>query len=381
MNIAVNTRLLLPNCLEGIGIFSCETLKRMVIAHPEHRFFFIFDRPYSSEFIFADNVTPIKAFPPARHPSLWYLFFEYTIPKILKKVKADIFLSPDGYLSLSTPVKSVSVIHDLNFEHNPEFMKPSYLGYLQRNFPKFAQRAARIATVSQFSKRDIIDTYNQNADKIDVVYNGCSEMYKPLSQEEQNIVKQQYTNGCDYFLFVGSIHKRKNLGNMLCAFEQFRRNMTTTGATAMPTATKFVVVGCKMWRDNEIDTILAGMRYRDEVIFMGRQQADVLSKLMGSATALLYVSLFEGFGIPVLEAFHAETAVITSNVTSLPEVAGDAALQVSPHSVEAITEAMQQLYHDKALRNKLIEAGRQQRQHFSWEQSANLLWECLMRAV
>jgi glycosyltransferase involved in cell wall biosynthesis len=373
MNIAVNTRLLLSNRLEGIGIFSCETLKRIVIGHPEHRFFFIFDRPYSSEFIFADNITPIKAFPPARHPFLWHLFFEYAVPKILKKVGADLFLSPDGYLSLKTPVKSVAVIHDINFEHNPEFIKPTYLGYMQRNFPKFAQRAARIATVSQFSKNDIIDVYDQNADKIDVVYNGCSDVYKALSSEEQDAVKQQYTNGCDYFLFVGSIHKRKNLGNMLRAFEQFKENTST--------ATKFVIVGSKMWRDNEIDTILANIHYKDEVIFMGRQQADVLSKLMGSATALLYVSMFEGFGIPILEAFHAETAVITSNVTSLPEVAGDAALLVSPYSVEAIADAMRQLYHDKTLRNKLIEKGRQQRQHFSWEQSAALLWECLMRAM
>jgi glycosyltransferase involved in cell wall biosynthesis len=371
MNIAVNTRLLLPNCLEGIGIFSCETLKRIVARHPEHHFFFIFDRPYAPEFIFAGNVTPITAFPPARHPYLWHLFFEYAIPKILKKVKADLFLSPDGYLSLRTPVKSVAVIHDLNFEHHPEFMKPSYLGYLQRNFPKFAQRAARIATVSQFSKKDIINTYQQDANKIDVVYNGCNDAYRPLSQEEQNAVKQKYTNRCDYFLFVGSIHRRKNLGNMLRAFEQFKNQNATD--------IKFVIVGSKMWSDNEIDTVLAGMRHKDDVLLTGRQQTEVLSKLMGAATALLYVSLFEGFGIPILEAFHAEVAVITSNITSLPEVAGDAALQVSPHSAEAIAEAMNLLYHDKELRSKLIDAGRQQRQHFSWEQSATLLWETLMQ--
>ncbi|MDR1346253.1 MAG: glycosyltransferase family 4 protein [Bacteroidales bacterium] len=373
MNIAVNTRLLLPNCLEGIGIFSCETLKRIVACHPEHHFFFIFDRPHAPEFIFADNVTPITAFPPARHPYLWHLFFEYAIPKILKKVKADLFLSPDGYLSLRTPVKSVAVIHDLNFEHHPEFMKPSYLGYLQRNFPKFAQRAARIATVSQFSKEDIINTYQQDANKIDVVYNGCNDAYKPLSQNEQNAVRQKYTNGCDYFLFVGSIHRRKNLGNMLRAFEQFK-NQNATDA-------KFVIVGSKMWRDNEIGAVLAEMRHKDDVLLMGRQQTELLSKLMGAASALLYVSFFEGFGIPVLEAFHAETAVITSNVTSLPEVAGEAALQVSPHSAEAIAEAMSLLYYDKTLRSKLIHAGRQQRQHFSWEQSAALLWETLMQAL
>jgi len=373
MNIAVNTRLLQSNRLEGIGIFSCETLKRIVIAHPEHQFFFIFDRPYARDFIFADNVIPIKAFPPARHPYLWYLFFEYAIPKILKKIGADLFLSPDGYLSLKSKVKSVAVIHDLNFEHNPKFMKSAYIAYLQHNFPKFAQHATRIATVSQFSKNDIIDTYNQNADKIDVVYNGCHEDYKPLSQKEQDAVKLHYTKGCDYFLFVGSIHKRKNVGNMLRAFECFKKNTQT--------ATKFVIVGSKMWRDDEIDSILEEMYYKDEVILMGHQQVEVVSKLMAAAKALLFVSMFEGFGIPVLEAFHAETAVITSNITSLPEIAGDAALQVSPYSIEAIVEAMQQIEYDKALRGRLIEAGRQRRQYFSWEQSAHLLWDCLMKAI
>jgi glycosyltransferase involved in cell wall biosynthesis len=160
---------------------------------------------------------------------------------------------------------------------------------------------------------------------------------------------------------------------MLRAFEQFRNQNATD--------TKFVIVGSKMWRDNEIDIVLAGMHHKNDVLLMGRQQTDVLSKLMGAATALLYVSLFEGFGIPILEAFHAETAVITSNLTSLPEVAGGAALQISPYSVEAITEAMNLLYHDKTLRNKLIYAGRQQRQRFNWEQSATLLWETLMRTV
>ena len=101
--------------------------------------------------------------------------------------------------------------------------------------------------------------------------------------------------------------------------------------------------------------------------------------MLSAAEALVYTSLFEGFGIPILEAFHAETAVITSTVTSMPEVAGDAALLVDPYSVEAITEAMEKIHLDPALRENLVEKGRQRRNLFSWDRTANLLWESLMK--
>src|SRR5512139_2040469 len=102
MRIAVNTRLLIKDKLEGIGWFTYETLKRITRKHPEHEFIFLFDRPFDKEFIFAQNIIPVIITPEARHPILWYLWFEYSVPRALKKYKADIFLSPDGYLSLST---------------------------------------------------------------------------------------------------------------------------------------------------------------------------------------------------------------------------------------------------------------------------------------
>ncbi|MBU6205399.1 MAG: glycosyltransferase family 1 protein, partial [Bacteroidetes bacterium] len=103
MNIAVNTRFLLSNKLEGIGWFTYETLKRITRAHPEHQFHFLFDRPYHNEFIFSGNITPHILPPPARHPLLWYWWFEQSVPSVLKKIKADLFLSTDGFLSLSAP--------------------------------------------------------------------------------------------------------------------------------------------------------------------------------------------------------------------------------------------------------------------------------------
>src|SRR6056297_1477961 len=154
MNIAVNTRLLIEGKLEGIGWFTLETLKRITNNHPEHQFIFIFDRPWNENYIFSENVTPVVVGPPTRHPFLWYVWFEYQIPRILKKYNADVFLSPDGYLSLSTKVPQLAVIHDINFVHRPKDLPWLKAKYYNHYFKKFARVARRIATVSYYSKED-----------------------------------------------------------------------------------------------------------------------------------------------------------------------------------------------------------------------------------
>src|SRR5512138_3271378 len=168
MKIAVNTRLLIKNKLEGIGWFTYESLKRITTRHPEHEFIFIFDRPFDDEFIFSGNITPVVQFPPTRHPLLFYLWFDWMLPPLLKRLKPDLFLSPDGFLSMRTPVKSMTVFHDLNFEHHPGDMPYWYYKYYHHHFPLFAKKAVRIATVSEFSKQDIIGQYGVPADRIDV---------------------------------------------------------------------------------------------------------------------------------------------------------------------------------------------------------------------
>jgi glycosyltransferase involved in cell wall biosynthesis len=136
-----------------------------------------------------------------------------------------------------------------------------------------------------------------------------------------------------------------------------------------------------MWWTDEIRLAYEGMKYCDDVIFTGRVTDEELASLMASALALTYVSYFEGFGIPILEAFHCDTPVITSNITSMPEVAGNAALLIDPFSIVSIAEAMQKVASDPGLRKNLIVAGQEQRKKFSWEQTANKLWACIEKTV
>jgi glycosyltransferase involved in cell wall biosynthesis len=373
MKIAVNTRLLLKDKMDGIGWFSYETLKRITQNHPEHQFIFLFDNQPSEDFLFSKNVKAKVFYPKTRHPLLLKLWLNIAVTDFLQKTKPDLFLSPDGFLPLSYKGKMLTVIHDLNFIHYPEKLKGGWGKYYSEHFPKAAATATRIATVSEFSKNDIAKQFAISPDKIDVVYNGASDIYKPIGEEEKRKVKEKYSHGEEYFLFVGSLYKRKNIKNLLLAFEQFKNSSSSK--------MKLLVAGRRIWWSEEIDEAYSKMKFKDEVIFTGRLPLDELAKVTAAAYALTYVSLFEGFGIPLVEAMSCDVPVITSNVTSLPEIAGDAALLVNPESADSIAEAMTRLAADSALRNSLIEKGRAQRKKFSWEKSAELLWQSVEKAA
>lgn len=369
MNIVVNTRLLIKNKLDGIGWFTFETLKRITRNHPEHKFYFLFDRNYSDKFIFSDNIIPVIINPPARHPFLWFLWFEYSVKRILKRIKADVFLSPDGYLSLSSRIKQVPVIHDINFVHRPQdlpFFTRKYYNYF---FPKFAKKAYRIATVSEYSKQDIVNQYGVEKEKIKIVYNGCNELYKPIDEDLKYKIKQKYTEGKNYFIFIGTLHPRKNIAGLFRAFEKFKIESKSNF--------KLLIVGEKLFKTKDIENSYSKSRYKKDIIFTGRLNPKDLHQVLASAFAMTFVPFFEGFGIPLVEAMSCDIPIISSDTTSLPEVAGDAALFVNPFDVDNIKNAMIKMIRDENLRQTLIEKGRKRKEQFSWDQTAAKLWDII----
>jgi len=373
LEIVVNTRLLLKDRLEGIGWFTFETLKRITNNHPDDHFIFLFDRDFDEDFLFADNITPIILSPQARHPFLFYWWFEFTVANFLNKFKPDLFLSPDGYMSLRANCKQLAVIHDLSFEHYPNDVSYIVRKFYKHFFPKFAHKATRIATVSEFSKNDIIKQYGINSSLIDVVYDGCNEAFQPIDEVLQTETKNKFSQGDDYFLFVGALHPRKNISRLFQAFDKFKSTQSSN--------VKLVIVGEKYYWTREIKMTYINMKYKDDVIFTGRLSTEDLQNVIASALAMTYIPYFEGFGIPILEAFNCDTPVITSNITSMPEVAADAALLVDPFSVDSISNAMLYLYKDDDMRNTLISKGRKRRLDFSWDKTADALWESIERTI
>lgn len=366
MRIAVNTQTLLKDKLEGLGSFTDEVLSRMVRNHPEHEFIFIFDREWHESFIYADNIVPVKTFLPSRHPFLWYGNFEYAIPRILDKYKADIFLSTDGYMPTKPKIKTYNVIHDIGFVHQPKNQPPLTSKYYNKFFPVFAHNADRLGTVSEYSKTDISKTWNIDTDKIDVIYNGVKTIFSPLNAETKEKTRAKITDGCPYFLFVGSLNPRKNIEGLLRAFDIFKGNGKFNH--------KLVIVGECMWSISSIEHELEHMKHADDVIFLGRLQPSDLRDVVASAHSLALVSFLEGFGVPLAEAMNCDVPVITSNCTSMPEVAGDAGLLVNPYSDDDIANALTRMVTDDELHTQLIANAKVQRQKFSWDKSAVDLW-------
>lgn len=358
MRIAINTRFLLTSKMEGFGWYTYEVSKRLVEMHPEHEFFFFFDRAYDKKFIFGENVTPIVLHPPARHPILFYIWFEWSVKRALKKHNIDLFFSPDGYLSLRSAVKQIAVIHDLNFEHYPQDIPWTARKYLKYFFPKFAKKASKIITVSEYSRQDIISTYGISAEKIDAIWNGASTVFQPLDEPSKLKVKEKYSANHDYFLFVGALHPRKNLVRLLQAFIQFK---TVTGST-----TKLVIVGEALWKQPKFSSLIPE-KMQQEIIFTGHLSLEELAKVMASAKVFTFVPYFEGFGIPLVEAMRCGTPILSGNLTCLPEVAGDAAVYCDPYNVAEICEKLIELNRNIEWLKELSLKGIERSSLFSWE--------------
>ncbi len=373
MKILVNTRLLIPDKLAGIAWFTLETLKRITNEHKDVQFYFVFDRKFSDEFIFSNNIEPLVLSPPTRHPVLWYFWFEHRLPQLINKIKPDLFLSPDGYLSLKAKVRSLLVIHDINFHHYPNDFPLSSNLFYNYFVPKYAQKATRLASVSEFSKADIHKHYGIAKEKIDVVYNGYNSVYKPISDIEKQRVKLHYTKGRDFFIFVGSLSPRKNIENMMLAYQYFIDNSDKI--------VDLVIVGDNLFMTKSIKKTWQNLRNKDNIHFTGRLAPDEISELTASAIALVLVSKLEGFGIPVIEAFACKTPVIVSNVSSLPEIAEDAAIYVNPFSVKSIGNAFLKMSNDEQLRKKLADKTLAISKKYSWNKSSKLLWQSILNSL
>ena len=373
MKIAVNCWVLRNKQLDGIGYFVVNALPLMIKNHPEVTFILLCDKNFKEAYFEFPNVVIRRVFPPYRHPLLYIFYFECILPVLLSIWKPDIFLSMDGFLSLFSRVRQVPVIYDLNFEHYPENIALKNRLYFRFFFHRFARKAARIATISEYSKNDISQTYGIPGGKIDNVSCGIKFSMNGLNEAEKNLVRQKYASGHNYFLFVGSMHPRKNLPRMIKAFEEFK------GRTK--SELKLLISGVLLWNKSELLNAYEASPYKEDILFAGRLSDEELKKVLCAAQALIFVPLFEGFGLPIVEAFEAGVPVLTSGVTSLPEVGGDAVLYADPFSIESIAAGMEKLYYNRdGLSQHLVSRGNERKKQFTWEGTAVLLWECLARA-
>jgi glycosyltransferase involved in cell wall biosynthesis len=373
MNIAISARMLRKNPDDGISWFTYETVKRLVINNKQHKFFLIFDRNFDRSLLFSGNTEGIVIGPATRHPILWYWWLEYKLPHVLSKIKADIFIAPDGFISLKSEVPSIPVIHDINFLHRPGDV-PLLQRYYYRFFTgRFATKAIRISTVSEYSKNDISKCLGIDNSIIDVVYNGVSDRFHPADDSECMILRNRLTGGVPYFLFVGNFSPRKNIPNLVRAYDLFRTNSIYNH--------KLVLTGERLFLNHELDSLIKASPFSKDIILTGHKSQEELRILYSASEALVFVPWFEGFGIPAVEAMRCGTPVILSDTTSLPEIGGDGAIYVSPSDIVKISETMINLIEDKGLRASLKQLSIKNSMRFTWEKSAESLWNSIEKSL
>ncbi len=269
-------------------------------------------------------------------------------------------------------LKTVITVHDLGAEYLPathQLKQRLYLSFMTYHQLK---QATRIIAVSNSTKRDLQDKIGLPSRKISVVYEGVdlNLFNKPEQSFNQKIIKKYKLEKDNYFLFVGTIQPRKNLLNLIRAYYLYIQK------TNMPY--KLVLAGSKGWKSDEIYSLPKELGIEDKVYFPGFIPESELSSLMSSAHAFLYPSLFEGFGLPILEAQACGCPVLTSNTSSMPEVAGETALLVKPNNPDLITKGMEQLDNLK-IREKLINLGFKNVKKFSWQKAATETLNILLK--
>ena len=209
--------------------------------------------------------------------------------------------------------------------------------------------------------------------KISVVYGAARNGFVPLSWQDKEIVKAGFADGREYFLFTGGIHPRKNLMNLLKAFSLFKKWQQSN--------MKLLVAGRLAWQYGDVLKKLKSYKYRDDVVMLDYVSDEQLAKITAAAYALVYPSFFEGFGLPIVEAMQCEVPVIAGNNSSMPEIGGKAILYADAADPDAIAKQMLNLYKDESQRTALIEEGKTRAADFSWDRSAELLWQNISEAV
>jgi glycosyltransferase involved in cell wall biosynthesis len=275
--------------------------------------------------------------------------------------------SPDFTLPpVNRGVPTLLTVHDLSFVRTPETATAGLRAYLNSAVPRSVRRADRILADSEATRQDLIELYQTPPDKIRVLYSGVDHRFQPVRTEKTlDAVRKKYQLGSGPFILsVGTIQPRKNYERLV---EAFRRLDNADF--------KLVIVGGKGWLDHPLYKLIEKLGMEESVQFLGFVADDDLPALYSAAHVFAFPSLYEGFGLPALEAMACGTPVLTSNISSLPEVAGGVAISVEPTDVDAIAEGLGKLIEDTGLRKKLIQQGITRATLFNWNKAAGELRE------
>jgi glycosyltransferase involved in cell wall biosynthesis len=299
----------------------------------------------------------------------------FSIPDTLRKSDLDVLHFPEYHHDFLIPfftnkVPKIVTIHDLTPLILPETHGTRFRLWWRWKFTLklVKNRIDHVIAVSESTKNDCINYLDIPKEKITVIHNAVDDIFKPLidKQKIENHLKKEYNIDHPFILFVGTLEGRKNVPQLINAFYEVKK---------MGLNHKLILVGMKGWKSEPIFEAIEKLGLKDEIIFPGYIPTSDLVKLYNVADVFVYPSLYEGFGLPPLEAMSCGCPVITSNTSSLPEVVGDAGILVDPHDTDGLAKAIYEVLSDNELRNQLVENSLERAKMFSWEKVAQETWK------
>lgn len=375
MRIAIDSRFLLPH-LEGFGRFTKEVASRLVREHSEIEWDLLFDRKPLPHYHFGSAQRSIVLPPPTRHWTLYELWWRLSVPWYVRSQHPQAFFATYGIVSrpVAKRTPTVAFIHDVAFARHPEFLPKDWQAYYMRSTRETLRYATLLIANSQSVRNDLIELFQVPSEKIRIAHNGCNtSFFRPLPDLDKAAVQQRYTAGVPYLLYVGSIHPRKNPERLLLAYDLLRQRYRNS--------LRLLMVGRFMFRRYSLE-MLTRLHYRHEVIFQPPVPDEALLELYNAAEVVVYPSLYEGFGYPVAEALACGVPVVTSRVSSLPEVGGEAAFYADPYDPASIAQAMYAaLTQSPADRHQRAILGRTHVMQFSWEKCVDAIWRAIQHVV
>ncbi len=352
MRIGIDCRVISKNGGAGISLYAAKLVSHLLDIDQTNRYVLFFEKG-SGEDAYQRSNTEIVTVPGKGFLPLWNSHFRFTLE--LKKRKIDIFHGPANVLPLGYKGNSVVTVHDLAIYRNPEWFPPQTFS-TKVVVPRSLAKARALIAVSESTKKDLRDIFQIFSKRVRVVYEGIETKGAGSLESGQSSVKPPY------FLFIGTLEPRKNISTLLHAYG--------LAVSKHPDFPRLVLAGAKGWKSESVFSTIEHFSLGNRVKYLGYVSDKQKQELLAGSSVFLYPSLYEGFGLPILEAFVNKVPVLTSHLSSMPEVAGDAALYVDPNDPQAIADSLVRILTDQDLRKNLVAKGLVRVKQFNWKKTA-----------
>ncbi len=349
----------------GVGQYTYNLVENLLKIDKENQYILFFDREVGDAGHFKKKNSEIRFFPHREYRKFLPVIYSHLLcAAFVAREKLDIYHSPASTIPLAYSKNAIVTIHDLAIYENPKWF-PKQIFSTHVSVPQSLKKAKKIIAVSQHTAKDLQKFFKLPSEKIEVVYNGVEDredLNKAAPQTAEQICKK-FNISKDFILFIGTLQPRKNVEGVVKAYLSLRGSEIFNDY-------QLVIAGQKGWNYQEIFRLANQPKLKKKIIFTEYISRGDKIKLLNAASLFVFPSFYEGFGLSILEAMQQGTPVITSNISSMPEVAGEAGYLVDPYRVDEIVTGMRKILSDRKLRDELISAGYEQVQKFSWEKCA-----------